>query len=313
MPYSDRIGTAALIMTFIGLGITILWPDKRWLGWLFLGIGLIGACLWLRVELPVIRSWCHKNKTATFIGSFVVCGTLGSCLIYALLSRDGAPSLLLANPAGKTEQSTSSPSSSQPLESGEKNTLGFAKPAAHKQPITKRIGPTESVHADQPKPKESSLPKEAEHRAEPTQVNEKRGCALDDEFANCTPLQMQLAARGILEEYRQSFWHYSSERHLAASAGGGQHPNMQMMADAQARFEKAYSTKFKSELLVLRRALGIRLNKVPNTGVDVEEIYPDSPYLLDTFVRGQLRDLYTLLNEFERQSGLPVLQWNDNS
>lgn len=47
MPSWDtRIAIAGLIMAFAGVGITILWPSKRWLGWLCLFLATVLGIYW---------------------------------------------------------------------------------------------------------------------------------------------------------------------------------------------------------------------------------------------------------------------------
>jgi hypothetical protein len=51
MELGDRLGAAGLIMCLIGLGITILWPTKRWIGWISLGLGLLLGLGWGFLEM----------------------------------------------------------------------------------------------------------------------------------------------------------------------------------------------------------------------------------------------------------------------
>jgi hypothetical protein len=51
----DRLGIVGLIMAIFGIAITILWPDKKWVGWTFLAVGIL-ACLgwgWLEFKLLI--------------------------------------------------------------------------------------------------------------------------------------------------------------------------------------------------------------------------------------------------------------------
>jgi hypothetical protein len=56
MEFSDRLGWVALIMAFVGLAITILWPTKRWIGWLSLSLAVVLGAVWgwleFRAPLP---------------------------------------------------------------------------------------------------------------------------------------------------------------------------------------------------------------------------------------------------------------------
>jgi hypothetical protein len=40
----DRsVGIGGVVLGLIGTGIVMLWPEKRWLGWVFIGLGLLIA------------------------------------------------------------------------------------------------------------------------------------------------------------------------------------------------------------------------------------------------------------------------------
>lgn len=54
MVLADRLGLAALIMTFIGVALVYLWPDQRWIGWICLAIGVALCVGWLGTELRKI-------------------------------------------------------------------------------------------------------------------------------------------------------------------------------------------------------------------------------------------------------------------
>jgi len=51
MSLGDRLGLAGLAMALIGTAITILWPDKKWIGWLslILAVGLLAG--WAVLEI----------------------------------------------------------------------------------------------------------------------------------------------------------------------------------------------------------------------------------------------------------------------
>jgi hypothetical protein len=51
MSFGDWIGIAGLAMAFVGIGIPIVFPNKRWIGWTFLGVG--GALVLFCVALLV--------------------------------------------------------------------------------------------------------------------------------------------------------------------------------------------------------------------------------------------------------------------
>jgi hypothetical protein len=51
MPLGDRLGIAGLIMGALGVSCAILWPTRRWIGWLFLGIAAALCVSWGAMEL----------------------------------------------------------------------------------------------------------------------------------------------------------------------------------------------------------------------------------------------------------------------
>ena len=66
MEFADRLGVLALIMTFVGLGITILWPTKRWIGWISLGIALFLGGWWGWLEWAKSH---HKAEPAQVVNA----------------------------------------------------------------------------------------------------------------------------------------------------------------------------------------------------------------------------------------------------
>jgi hypothetical protein len=51
MPLGDRLGIAGLISAFIGIGITILWPTVRWIGWIAIVVAIGLVICWSVLEL----------------------------------------------------------------------------------------------------------------------------------------------------------------------------------------------------------------------------------------------------------------------
>lgn len=45
MSIDRTVGVGGVTIGLIGTGIVVLWPDKRWLGWVFIGLGLLIAVL----------------------------------------------------------------------------------------------------------------------------------------------------------------------------------------------------------------------------------------------------------------------------
>jgi hypothetical protein len=51
MGFDSRIGIAGLAVGVIGIAITLLWPDKKWVGWLFLVMGFGILLFWGVTEI----------------------------------------------------------------------------------------------------------------------------------------------------------------------------------------------------------------------------------------------------------------------
>src|SRR5260370_14470612 len=73
MSLGDRLGIAGLVVALLGIGITILWPEKKWVGWLCLGVAGLLILLWVlaefRVLLDIIRRYPKPiGATALIIG-----------------------------------------------------------------------------------------------------------------------------------------------------------------------------------------------------------------------------------------------------
>jgi hypothetical protein len=51
MSLGDRAGIAGVIMAFIGIALPMLFPDKKWIGWVCLSIGALCLIAWLAFEL----------------------------------------------------------------------------------------------------------------------------------------------------------------------------------------------------------------------------------------------------------------------
>jgi len=50
MSFDSRIGIASLIVGLLGIGITIVFPQQKWIGWLFIGLALLGGAGWGLIE-----------------------------------------------------------------------------------------------------------------------------------------------------------------------------------------------------------------------------------------------------------------------
>jgi hypothetical protein len=51
MSFDSRIGIASLIVGLLGIGITILFPNQKILGWLCIGLALLGGVGWIYLEV----------------------------------------------------------------------------------------------------------------------------------------------------------------------------------------------------------------------------------------------------------------------
>jgi hypothetical protein len=93
MLFGDRLGLAGAILTLFALAATILWPDKRWIGWVSLSCatGLLVAWIWLEVgaNLPDFR-FRHPALFSAFV--FIVGGCLAVSLVRLLPMK--APPLI---------------------------------------------------------------------------------------------------------------------------------------------------------------------------------------------------------------------------
>jgi len=69
MAFADRLGVGALIMSLIGIAITILWPTQRWIGWTALGFSACLGVWWLWLEFAPKSKADTKSKEAQQITS----------------------------------------------------------------------------------------------------------------------------------------------------------------------------------------------------------------------------------------------------
>ena len=51
MQFGDQLGLAGLIVGLLGIGVTILWPSQRWIGYICLVLALFLACAWGILEI----------------------------------------------------------------------------------------------------------------------------------------------------------------------------------------------------------------------------------------------------------------------
>src|SRR5437899_38528 len=58
MSIDRTVGVGGVTIGLVGTGIVVLWPEKRWLGWVFIGLGLLIAFVSIAWTLAV---W-HTRK-----------------------------------------------------------------------------------------------------------------------------------------------------------------------------------------------------------------------------------------------------------
>jgi hypothetical protein len=81
MALADRLGLAALILGLVAIAAPMLWPDKKWIGWVSLGFALLLAVIWASLELGSSVSRFGRSHVAlSSIAVFVVSGVIGAAL-----------------------------------------------------------------------------------------------------------------------------------------------------------------------------------------------------------------------------------------
>src|SRR5712692_5977577 len=56
MSFDSRVGIAGLFVGLVGIALMYLWPDKKWIGWLFLGVAGILLVGWAVLEVKQRRT-----------------------------------------------------------------------------------------------------------------------------------------------------------------------------------------------------------------------------------------------------------------
>ncbi len=82
MSLGDRLGLAGAILTLFALAATILWPDKRWIGWLSLSCAVGLLLMWVGLEVGADLSKFRVRYPALFPALVFI---VGGCLAVSLL------------------------------------------------------------------------------------------------------------------------------------------------------------------------------------------------------------------------------------
>jgi hypothetical protein len=81
MSFGDRIGLAGFVLALISLAATILWPDKKWIGWFSLSCAVALLVVWGWVEfgasIPKLRD---QYPILSIVGIFII----GGCISVSL-------------------------------------------------------------------------------------------------------------------------------------------------------------------------------------------------------------------------------------
>ena len=74
--FDRRLGLGGLVVGVIGVGITILWPDAKWLGWLFLLAAGIILCIWSALEAVQLLGRSQFALAVSLVSSLIIMGVL---------------------------------------------------------------------------------------------------------------------------------------------------------------------------------------------------------------------------------------------
>ena len=75
MRFDSRVGLAALIMGCFGVAAFWLWPDQKWIGWVFLAASAAGVCTWVYLE---VKPYAQNE---------IVIRRIGACLLAIVISN----------------------------------------------------------------------------------------------------------------------------------------------------------------------------------------------------------------------------------
>src|SRR5437588_12225149 len=94
MSFGDRVGIAGLAMALIGIAVAILWPDKKWIGYVALGLSVVLVTGWIVFEV--------KERLGTGWGSLglsIIAGAIFGGVAAALIWHNLSPTERRRSPA----------------------------------------------------------------------------------------------------------------------------------------------------------------------------------------------------------------------
>ncbi|HEV1994508.1 MAG TPA: hypothetical protein VGR03_09260 [Candidatus Acidoferrum sp.] len=98
MSLGDRLGIAGLVVAFFGIGITVLWPDQKWIGWLCLGIAGLLILLWFLMELRILLGFIKSHpKPIAVLALIIGASSCGFLAWRKWMNNPGAPQIAKQN------------------------------------------------------------------------------------------------------------------------------------------------------------------------------------------------------------------------
>lgn len=77
LSFDRRLGIVGVILALAGIGITIIWPDEKLVGWSFLALGALCLAIWLIAEVLTKFGHSWPAYTASAFITIVIFGPLG--------------------------------------------------------------------------------------------------------------------------------------------------------------------------------------------------------------------------------------------
>jgi len=91
MEVGNRWGVSGMILGLLAIAIPVLWPDKKWVGWVCLAAALVVMAIWLWLEIrsvPRSEKVIRRIAACTFLGLVFI-----SCVILMRHSSTRPPSI----------------------------------------------------------------------------------------------------------------------------------------------------------------------------------------------------------------------------